>query len=318
MLYNFCTLFDRNYASRGLALYRSLERVCMQEFRLTILCIDEETRDLFTRLALPRVRLLTAEDLGDPELLEVRKTRPRREFCWTCTGPLMLALLRQAGSDEIVTYLDSDLLFFSDLQPVYDELGDKDIFIHGHRFSARYQSYAAASGVFNVGLIAVRNAPQGIACLARWRAQCLEVCELDPAKGYCGDQKYLDEWPSLYSELATAEHPGIALAPWNVEGRAITKRGGKVMVDGQPLIFYHYHGLRIILTGPRRWLALPAIGYRFTLEERRLIYRPYVRMLREAQEVFDRVAPGVVPKPKLSISPRQFRDYCRSWQLFIA
>src|SRR6185312_11160403 len=94
--HDFCTLFDRNYATRGLALYHSLEKHCAADFTATILCLDEETRDFLAKMALPRAVLLLAEDLGDPELLAVRKVRGRREFCWTCTAPLLRYMLKKA------------------------------------------------------------------------------------------------------------------------------------------------------------------------------------------------------------------------------
>ena len=315
MRYNFCTLFDRNYATRGLALYRSLMRVCKNDFLLTILCIDEETRTALAKMNLPRVRLWRVEDIGDADLLEVRKTRPRREFCWTCPGPLMLALLNEAGSNAIVTYLDADLGFYSDPQPIYDELGDNDILIHGHNFAPAYQSYAMASGIFNVGLIAVRNAPEGLACLTRWRAQNIEICVLDPEKGYCGDQKYLDEWPSLYKTLVIVQHPGVGLAPWNVEAHKIAKEGGRITVDGKPLIFYHYHALRIVLAGGwLRWAAIPSIGYHFGHPEQVILYQPYIRLLREAHRALGRVG---LTAPQLSITLQQLISFFRHRQIVI-
>jgi hypothetical protein len=280
--WNFCTLFDRNYAGRGLALYRSLERHC-PDFDLTVLCLDHETRQALAHLALPRVRLVTVEDLGDAELLEVRKTRPHREFCWSCASPLMWWMLRNLPDGAVATYVDADMAFFSDPQPVLDELGDKDILIHGHNFAPRYESFAAHSGLFNVGLVAARNSPTGLACVRRWRAQCIEICVLDPENGYCGDQKYLDEWPQLYGgKLVISSHPGVAVAPWNIGRFVIDEKEGRVTVDGAPLIFYHYHAMRIALAG-WLWAVLPAAGYEyFTSRQLELIYRPYVRMLRHA------------------------------------
>ena len=173
--YNFCTLFDRNYASRGLALYWSLRRRCEKDFQLTVLCMDEQVHAALAALRLPAMQLFRVEDLGDEQLLALRGTRPLREFCWTCPGPLMLALLAELGSGSVVAYLDADLAFFSDIQPIYDELGDKDILIHGHNFAPKYASYAQTSGIFNVGLMAVRNSAEGLACLKRWRAQNIEM-----------------------------------------------------------------------------------------------------------------------------------------------
>lgn len=281
--YNFCTLFDRNYASRGLALYRSLLRHLRGDFRLTILCMDEAAHEALAALDLPQVRLWRVEDIGDSELLALRSVRPLREFCWTCPGPLMLALLAEEGPGSVVSYLDADLAFFSDIRPIYDELGDKNILIHGHNFAPAYASYAQSSGIFNVGLIAVRNSAEGIACLTRWRAQNVEMCVLDPEQGYCGDQKYLDEWPSLYPGLVILQHVGGGVAPWNMEAHAVTECNDQVMIDGAPLIFFHYHALRVVLGGASpRWGAIPSIGYDANEMVRRLIYRPYIRALREA------------------------------------
>jgi hypothetical protein len=310
MRYNFCTLFDRHYATRGIALYRSLERYCREDFTFTILCMDSQTRDFLAKLALPRVTLVLPEDLGDAELMAVRPGRPRREFCWTCPPALMLTMLGRLAPGEIATYVDADLAFFSDPKPVYDELGDKDIAIHGHRYSPEYQASEATSGIFNVGLIAIRNAPQGRACLERWRLQCLEKCELDPENGFCGDQKYLDEWPGLYDRLVVLQHPGVCLAPWNIRNYAIGVKDGQVTVSGAPLIFYHYHSLvplRMNLLG--RCALLPSHGYHFSSAEQRLIYRPYAALLRRAQREMDRHAPG-----SLIGSRASWRDVWRSFR----
>ena len=50
----FCTLFDSGYAMRGLVLYHSLARVC-DDFRLRVFCMDDETKLILDRLALPNL-----------------------------------------------------------------------------------------------------------------------------------------------------------------------------------------------------------------------------------------------------------------------
>jgi hypothetical protein len=313
--YHFCTLFDRNYASRGLALYRSLKRHCGQDFQLTVLCMDEEVRSALGVLDLPGVRLWRVEDIGDQELLALRGVRPLREFCWTCPGPLMISLLEEQGAGSVVTYLDADLAFFSDIQPVYDELGDKDILIHGHNFAPSYASYASRYGIFNVGLLAIRHSPEGLACLERWRGQNIEMCVLDSDNGYCGDQKYLDEWPSLYRNLVILAHPGTGIAPWNVEAHTVTDDNGKVAIDGHPLIFYHYHALRVVLGGHwPRWGAIPSIGYDANEAVRRLIHQPYIRALRRAHRDLTRA--GLRPS-SLKMPWRQLPGFVRRSQFVI-
>jgi len=313
--YSFCTLFDRNYASRGLALYHSLRRHCGGDFQLTVLCMDEDVRTALSALDLPQVRLWQVEDIGDKELLALHGVRPMREFCWTCPGPLMLALLAEGGAGSVVSYLDADLAFFSDIRPVYDELGDKDILIHGHNFAPSYAFHEKLSGTFNVGVIAVRNSDQGLACLSRWRSQNIEMCVLDLEQGYCGDQKYLDEWPSLYPGLMILRHVGGGVAPWNMDAHTVTERNGQVMIDDAPLIFFHYHALRVVLGGLwPRWGAIPSIGYDANRAVRRLIYQPYICALRRAHRDLARV--GLRPS-SLKMPWRQLPGFIRRSQFVI-
>ena len=145
----YCTLFDRNYLFKGLALYRSLEAVSV-DFTLHVLCMDDITYDLLRQLNLPRARLIRRKDFEDPELLRVKPTRTVAEYCWTCTPSLPLYVLKNSQEIDLVTYLDADLFFFSSPEPIYKELGDKSILIVEHRLAPPFAAHSV-NGKYNVG-----------------------------------------------------------------------------------------------------------------------------------------------------------------------
>src|SRR5439155_1472389 len=59
-------------------------------------------------------------------------------------------------------------------------------------------------------------------------------------------QKYLDDWPSRFQRVAVLQHKGANLAPWNLANYTIRANGDRVLVDEDPLIFFHFHRLRQI------------------------------------------------------------------------
>jgi hypothetical protein len=97
-------------------------------------------------------------------------------------------------------------------------------------------------GRYNVGLLSFRRDQQGLACLCRWLNQCIEWCydRLDGER--YADQKYLEQWPSLFSNLVVLRHKGVNVAPWNVMNYTFRFRAGAVNVDEQPLIIFHFYG----------------------------------------------------------------------------
>jgi hypothetical protein len=170
------------------------------------------------------------------------------------------------------------------------------------------------SGIFNVGLVAIRQTSQGIKCVERWYEQCIAVCTLDGTRGLCGDQGYLDEWPGLYDRLTILQHKGAALAPWNIQQYELSRRGNDTHVDGVPLIFYHYHAFRWVGGALGRALVVPSLGYDFTPQQLRLIYRPYVAALAAAgRSVRKTRRGGELPQPRIGSDEK---SAWRRWRLF--
>ncbi len=285
-----CTLFNRRYLPQGLALYRSLERTAGDGFVLHILCMDEITFDALAQLRLPRARLIRLAEFEDDALRAVKPHRSVGEYCWTCTAPLLLYVQNQYPPGTVVSYVDADIRFFADPAVGLAELGDGSILVHEHDFAEPHAHFREVAGRFNVGVVAVRNDEEGRACLERWRGQCLAECVMQPELGKCGDQNYLDEWPDLYGGLVISANPGYGLGPWNVEKHRLDESGGRLHADGVPVVFYHYHSLR--LWRPRFGLrcAMMASSYHIGEELDRLVYRPYVAELWRALNQLDRTA----------------------------
>lgn len=289
MTHNFCTLFDKKYLFKGLALHKSLERTA-GDYTLWILCMDETACEVLGKMALPNVRLLPLDEFEDAELLEVKPTRTPVEYCWTCTPSLLLYLLEHQPEMESITYLDADLYFFSDPAPLFDEVGDGSVAIIGHRYSPRWQKMAVHSGTYNVEYMTFKNDERGLAALRWWRDRCIEWCYQRVEDGRFGDQKYLDDWPERFEGIVVLHHAGAGLAPWNIESHRLTKRRGVTLVDGEPLVFYHFHQLAILNDRGRHKPASHA--YRLTQADRTLVYRPYAMTIVQVISETRAVAPG--------------------------
>ena len=285
----FCTLFDRNYLFKGLALYRSLERWA-RDFTLVILCMDDITYDTLAKLTLPRARLVRLHEFEDSELLRAKATRSMIEYYWTCTPSLPLFVLDRVPEAEAVTYLDADLFFYGDPEPLFTEMATASIMIHEHRFPPRLAEQAQYTGIYNVAWVTFRRDDNGVACASRWRGQCIEWCYYRHEDGRMGDQKYLDTWTRDFAGVHVLRHKGGGLAPWNIEQYRIDCRSdGIVYVDNDPLIFYHFHGLRLFRDGS---VERAGTVYPLREEDQRLVYDPYIDALWRARDAVQGVAPG--------------------------
>lgn len=246
--YYFCTYFNKNYSDKGLALYRSLE-LYVNSFTLYILCLDDETYQILSHLNLPSARLIRLRDLEerDQELFSIKDSRSIVEYYFTITSAFILDILNQYEHIDIITYLDADMYFFSDITPAYDEMGDNSILIVEHRFPDNLK-HLENFGRFNVGYLSFRRDNNGIQCLDWWRRRCIDWC-YDRLEGEdkFADQKYLDKWPDLFQGVKILHHTGVNYAPWNIlRHRCWKNEDGCVYIDNDPLIVTHFHGLKFL------------------------------------------------------------------------
>jgi hypothetical protein len=287
----FCTYFDSNYLFKGLALHESLTRH-VPGATLTVLCLDEAARDALTRLARPGIETLALAGLeaAEPRLLGVKPGRSRAEYYFTCTPALIHHVLTRVPRGEPLSYLDADLYFFDDPAPLYREDPAASTLVIPHRFPDKLR-HLEVHGIYNVGLVSFVHDERGLECLGGWRDRCIEWCFDRVEEGRYADQKYLDEWPGRYPGVHVVRHRGANLAPWNVERDPLSLDGGTVRVGGDPLLFYHFQGLRR-LTRAITDSGLGAYHARMTALMRTHIYDPYLRALERVERQVRAACPG--------------------------
>jgi hypothetical protein len=278
---NFSTLFDSFYLSRGLTLYRSLERTC-PSFHLYIFAFDDRTHRILSALNLKHATIVALAEFEDAELLAVKPTRTRAEYCWTSTSSTILYVLEKFHVDAC-TYIDADMMFFASPDPLFEELGSDSILITEHRYTPRYDK-SRLSGKYCVQFVTFKNDERGLTALRWWRAQCIAWCFDRHEDGKFGDQKYLDDWTTRFEGVHVLQHRGGGVAAWNVQQYEFSETRGRVMgreiatgTDFE-LIFYHFHYLRFL--GDNRIELGRRILSQRVLD---LIYTPYIRALFSAK-----------------------------------
>jgi len=286
-MYNFCTLFDTHYLSRGLALYYSLEKYC-DNFHLYIFAFNNKCFEVLTKFNLKHATIISLKEFEDEELLKVKPTRSIAEYCWTSTSSTILYVLKNYNV-ESCTYLDADMFFYSSPEPIFSELGEKSILLTEHRYSRQYNK-AVKAGKYCVQFVTFKNNKEGLTALNWWRERCLEWCYNRHEDGKFGDQLYLDDWTERFEGVHVMRHLGGGLAAWNVQQYAFKKTNNKItgteISSGNKFdaVFYHFHYLRFIQDGTIE------LGRRvLTNEVKDIFYKPYILFLDELKEKINKI-----------------------------
>ena len=286
----YCTYFDSNYLAKALALFESLNKHETCEFEVFAVCMDEYSRTLLEKLAIRNITAIAVHDIEsrDEALLKAKHERTTLEYYWTATATIILRLLERNPSIDSLAYLDADLFFYSSPQAIFDELADKSVLIHEHRFSED-QKQSIVYGKYNVGLMVFRNDAKALAVLRHWREQCLEWCYFRIEENKIGDQKYLDDWPATHEGVGVIQNIGAGLGPWNhIQYQFKSDNNGRLVIDGTPAIFYHFHGLKFLSPG----VVVPVGGvYQMNIDIIKHCFLPYIQCLSHRIDLLRNIVP---------------------------
>jgi hypothetical protein len=243
---HYCTLFDWNYLPHFQSLHKSLLNV-NPYFILYAFCMDKISYQYLVNAKLSNIIVIDGTELENQfsTLTKVKNERSIVEYYFTCSPLICKYVFINYKEIPELTYLDADLYFFTNPEPLFEEMGNSSVAIIGHRFSfitKRNHIY----GNYNVGWITFKNNKNGFLCLNDWVENCLNWCFQKLEDGKYADQKYLDYWKDNYEGVIELKHIGANLAIWNINNYKLSMKGDNIFVDNQPLIFYHFANLKQI------------------------------------------------------------------------
>ena len=227
------------------------------------MCLDDETKSFFeqNRQSYKNVRVITLFELEeyDEALKSVKATRSIIEYYFTLSPCLPIYILEKFQVPHICS-MDADILMLANPENLFKYLQNSSIVITPHKFSAELRA-KEKYGIYNVSFQIFKNDKVGMACLQKWREQCIAWCGdyVDSDTGFFADQKYLDQWPEDYKENVTILDDEVSgLAPWNINRFKISYQHNTFYSNGKPIIFYHFHGFRFFT---KKWASNDFNGY---------------------------------------------------------
>lgn len=225
---NFCTLFNRDYYAKGMALISSIHK-WMPEAQIYVLFVGEIPYIRDTHVTLLR-------EVMNEELVLAKSNRTSVEFLWSLASWWSWRLLQELDS---VIYVDADTFFFKPLPKL-----KANIAICPHRWSPQHKKNLIANGIYNVGLVQFKKA--AMQCATDWKDNVLEWCYYKNDGEKFGDQGYLNNWVKKYGAQAI-RHRGVNLGPWAQEqyDYCLGDDGALFIEHGKrcdPLVLYHFHG----------------------------------------------------------------------------
>ena len=321
MNYNFCTLFDSHYLTRGLALYNSLKEHCT-DFHIYIFAFDDKCYSILCALNLQNATIISLHEFENLELLKIKPTRTIVEYCWSSTASTIRYSIDTYNLDHC-TYLDADLLFFSSPDPIFNELSNYSIGITSHNFSPNLKSLEIY-GKYCVQFVYFKNDCNGNMALNWWLKSCIDWCYAKLEHNRYGDQKYLDYFQEKFNNVHVIKHLGAGVAPWNISSYQMALNDDKININNKnrfyPLIFYHFQGLQFEIKNSM--IISHASPLKISKIALIYIYSPYINHLiniknkiTHKNECFDKI---IFKREYIVIIAQFFKNYLKKISSFMS
>lgn len=307
----YCTYFDSHYLAQGIVMLRSLRRFDPRA-AIRVLALDESCERVLRDVFQSSIRVTGMGELHSqkPQLGALRESRTAWAYYATHKPAFVRFVLESAPRPTSVTFVDADMLFFADPAPAYEELGAAAIGLSPHRFPPAAQGLAIY-GIYNAGWVYWRAGAEAEQCLADWERECMACCDPEAQPdGRFMNQGYLNAWPNRYPHVHILNHPGVNLAPWNIDGHLLKRNWAKLSVDGRPLVCYHFSGLLRGESGS--WYSAYPLPRQSDIA-RKTIYDPYLDAVESEGRRLSKShgLEGIGSVRSMSLGPAHTRIYSR-------
>lgn len=298
ILRHLVTHCDYNYLTRAIVLIESIAKKS-ENYVVILVCHDELSYSVMLERSMQNVKLIKLSEIEVyfEELREKKLIIKPIEYIFLLT-PFILKFCLESLKLEHIVYVDSDICFFSSINPIFTEIRNSDVGITSHNFPTNLK-HLEENGKFNVGILFFRNTKDGSQLLNWWAERCLESTSIElGSPDVFGDQKYLDLFPHIYPNTYVFKNLGINAAPWNCHEVTFDKNGA-VNIYGNDLVCFHFSGVKAsknrFIAGYHRYGIRPKSGIK------KHIYQPYVRQLYELNKDFNVPGDHLRPSTKVRI-----------------
>lgn len=274
------TFFDANYLPKALVTYQSLLDQ-FSNFILYAFCFDDIAYETIQSLNLSNVVAVPYQKFKSKELAASKAKKQKfYEYYWSYK-PYLIGTVMKETKAETVTYIDCDFRFFDSPAVIFEQIEGADVLIQPNNFSAAEMAQYMPVGYYCSCFVSFRNSVQGRKVMRWWHHRCVEWCFATFENGKFADQKYLDDWRKRFKGIREIITIGANIAPWNLQKYDVSQRGSAVLVNNEPLIYYHYHSFRMNLDNYRYLITGDRENYyEISKDAIRLIYKPYITDLR--------------------------------------
>ncbi|CAM2879139.1 hypothetical protein PASE110613_05585 [Paenibacillus sediminis] len=277
-----CSVAGGNHLSMAKALAKSV-KVHSNHCKFVLCLVEEEIHP--DALNFPYFdHVVRAKDLNVPNFYKFVSKYNLYEAACALKPYLLLYAIEVFRSEKNYLYLDSDLYVYSPLDRLEEQLSKHSILLTPHRLepqdilnSIDEEIVNLKDGVYQAGFLGLRKTEESIMFLKWWAERSYDFCYADPDEGLFLDQKWLDLVPCFFDGVHILQDPGYNMASWNLSQRKLTRNEtNQYMVNGKPLVFFHFSGLGKWLDNSMRLHAPNKSDYIYTLVED--FITEYIRM----------------------------------------
>lgn len=198
----------------------------------------------------PWLHLFGSEELG-PErsiFMQVFRYFNRFEISNLAKYVGISYVLRDPSAGDACVFVDSDTLFFGDVCPLIENMGDKAVYLTPQLLeptNSDTEHDVMTHGWINAGFLAFNRNHAGTALILEWLIDRISRRgHLAPQLGLSCDQTWVSALPILFRDLVVvSEYAGLNVAYWNLDKRPLTRSpNDEVLAGGVPLIMFHFSG----------------------------------------------------------------------------